>query len=297
MKRSLILAVGVLLSFALVVDAQPPQRGNQEGGKKSQRGSQGRGGFGGSQQRGGSQRGAGAMLGGRGVSLEQLLGVEAVQKELDLLEEQVDELKELGDARRGGGGERPDFSKIREMSEEERTEFFQKMRTDSEKRGKEREGKIKDILLPEQWERLQEIRLQLMGVGALLQEEIQKELKISEAQVEKMTKTVEEASSEMMAEMRELFQGGNREGIREKMEDMRKGIENKVLGVLTSQQKKKFEDMKGDPIEIEIPRGGNRRGGQGGQGGRGGQRPGGGDKSGRPSRPGGDEKRPDRDNA
>ena len=297
MKRSLILAVGFLLSFALVVDAQPPQRGNQEGGKKSQRGSQGRGGFGGSQQRGGSQRGAGAMLGGRGVSLEQLLGVEAVQKELDLLEEQVDELKELGDARRGGGGERPDFSKIREMSEEERTEFFQKMRTDSEKRGKEREGKIKDILLPDQWERLQEIRLQLMGVGALLQEEIQKELKISEAQVEKMTKTVEEASSEMMAEMRELFQGGNREGIREKMEEMRKGIEDKVVGVLTAQQKKKFEEMKGDPIEIEIPRGGNRRGGQGGQDRTRGQRPGGGEKSGRPSRPGGDKGRPDRDNA
>lgn len=80
----------------------------------------------------------------------------------------------------------------------------------------------------------------------------------------------------------ELFQGGNREGIREKMQEMRKEAEGKVLAVLTGDQKKKFEEMKGEPFEMPQrtrTRGGGRRGG-GGQGEGGGR--------GRPQRPASD---------
>ena len=65
--------------------------------------------------------------------------------------------------------------------------------------------------------------------------------------------------------------------IREKMQTMQKEVEIARMGVLTSEQKKKFDSMKGKPFEIsqEELRPPRNRGGQGGQrpGGQGGQRP------------------------
>ena len=98
--------------------------------------------------------------------------------------------------------------------------------------------------------------------------------------------------------MRELFtSGGGREGMREKIEKMRKDMEGDVLGVLTSDQKKKFEEMKGE--KFEMPEGAFGRGGRGGFGGRGGGEQGGrggrggGEQGGRGGRGGGERQRPE----
>ena len=261
MRRSFFLAIGLVLVATLVVEAQPPQgRGQRKGGPR-------RGGF------------SGRMMGGGPrFSLDQLLRNDKVREELDLLDDQVDQLKKLGESMRSG---RPDFSKFREMSQEEREKFMADMRKKMEKRAREAEAKIKDILLPEQWDRLQEIRIQASGTGALLMKEVQQKIKLSEEQVAKIRKTMEDSQREMMTKMREMFQGGNREGLREKIGEMRKEIEKKVLGDLTSDQREAFEKLKGEKIEIDLSRGF----GRGGAGGRRG-RPGG--EGQRRGRPGGD---------
>jgi hypothetical protein len=53
--------------------------------------------------------------------------------------------------------------------------------------------------------------------------------------------------------MRELFQGGNREGAREKVQELRKQASEKATAVLTADQKAAFEKMKGS--EFKMPEG------------------------------------------
>ena len=60
--------------------------------------------------------------------------------------------------------------------------------------------------------------------------------------------------------MRELFQGDNREGAREKLDALRKETGEKLLAVLDADQKEKFEKVKGEKFELD--RSALRRGGQ-----------------------------------
>lgn len=274
MKRirifTLMLAALAMVVAPSVVDAQPG--GQRPGGQGGQR--QG-GGF-----------GRGGMTGGaRPVSITQLLQIEKVREDAEILDEQVEDIKTAVDKvrqdARTNQGERPNF---RELTEAQREEFFKKFREQQETTNKKIQEAIEDVLLPQQVERLNEIRLQIQGVGALLTEPVQKELKITAEQKTKFAeiqKETQEKGQELFSGVRELFQGGDREKaqaamqeIREKMTNMQKETEKSIVGVLTDSQKKEFDKMKGKPVEISQEELRPSRGGQGGQR-QGGQRPGG----------------------
>lgn len=278
MKRvKLFTLAAALMAMVIVpaVQAQPGGGGRPGGGQ-----------FGG--------RPGGGQFGGRGggqnnISISQLLQSEKVRNEAEIFDEQVQELREASDkiraAARANQGERPDF---RNLTEEQRRELFEKFRKSSEETQKKINTAVEEILLPHQLERLEEIRIQLLGTGALLLEPVQKKLKVTDTQkakFEEITNGTREKSQEMFGSVREKFQelGGDREKIqalmaeiREKMEAVQKEAEEKIVGTLTAAQKKQFEEMKGKPFEIsredlrpQRPQG-QRPGGQGGQGG---QRP------------------------
>ena len=278
MKRvKLFTLAAALMAMVIVpaVQAQPGGGGRPGGGQ-----------FGG--------RPGGGQFGGRGggqnnISISQLLQSEKVRNEAEIFDEQVQELREASDkiraAARANQGERPDF---RNLTEEQRRELFEKFRKSSEETQKKINTAVEEILLPHQLERLEEIRIQLLGTGALLLEPVQKKLKVTDTQkakFEEITNGTREKSQEMFGSVREKFQelGGDREKIqalmaeiREKMEAAQKEAEEKIVGTLTAAQKKQFEEMKGKPFEIsredlrpQRPQG-QRPGGQGGQGG---QRP------------------------
>ena len=280
MKRvKLFTLAAALMAMVIVpaVQAQPGGGGRPGGGQ-----------FGG--------RPGGGQFGGRGggpnnISISQLLQSEKVRNEAEIFDEQVQELKEASDKiradARANQGERPDF---RNLTEEQRRELFEKFRKSSEETQKKINSAVQEILLPHQLERLEEIRIQILGSGALLLEPVQKKLKVTDTQkakFEEITNGTREKSQEMFGSVREKFQelGGDREKIqalmaeiREKMEAVQKEAEEKIVGTLTAGQKKQFEEMKGKPFEIsredlrpQRPQG-QRPGGQGGQGG---QRPGG----------------------
>ena len=278
MKRvKLFTLAAALMAMVIVpaVQAQPGGGGRPGGGQ-----------FGG--------RPGGGQFGGRGggqnnISISQLLQSEKVRNEAEIFDEQVQELREASDkiraAARANQGERPDF---RNLTEEQRRELFEKFRKSSAETQKKINTAVEEILLPHQLERLEEIRIQILGSGALLLEPVQKKLKVTDTQkakFEEITNGTREKSQEMFGSVREKFQelGGDREKIqalmaeiREKMEAAQKEAEEKIVGTLTAAQKKQFEEMKGKPFEIsredlrpQRPQG-QRPGGQGGQGG---QRP------------------------
>lgn len=275
-KRSVLtVLVATLLVAAMTMTANAQRGGGQRGGQRGQ------GGFG-----GGMMMGRGGFGGG---SLLQLARNEAVQKEIETTDGQVEKINTLSEElrpRREEGAERPNF---REMEEEERNEYFAKMRKEFEERAKEGDVKLGKILLPHQMKRLKQIRVQQMGNRALVDPEVAAALKITAAQKTKMEKLATEAQEKIRA----LFTRDREEGerpsredmmarmteMREKMTEMRDKAEKEVMAVLSADQKKKFEELKGEPFEMPRPQFG--RGGQRGGGQRGGDQGGG-----RPQRPG-----------
>jgi Spy/CpxP family protein refolding chaperone len=145
---------------------------------------------------------------------------------------------------------------------------FEKQRVE---RAREERAELAKILLPHQIKRLNEIYVQQAGVNALQDEEIASELKISDAQKAKLAEVREANRAASQEQMRALFQGGggggggDRDAMRAKFEEVRKAADAKLLAVLSTEQQKKFEELKGKPFTMPENAG---RGGPGGPGGR-----------------------------
>lgn len=232
-------------------------RGGQGRGGQG-RGGQGRGGFQGFGQRGG---GFGGFGGGGAMGL---LGREDVQKELDILDDQKQEIEALmedsSNARRDmmrdlfGGGGNFDREAIQEAME---------------KANRDVEKKLDNILLPHQSRRLKELEVQFALRGRSLAAAVTNDtlvdgLKVTDDQKEDIEKAAESIQKELDAAIAKL----------------RMDAIEKLMGkALTSQQQAKFKDMVGKPFEFQdTQRGGfgatfgGRQGGQRGQGAPGGQR-------------------------
>jgi Spy/CpxP family protein refolding chaperone len=216
--------------------------------------------------------GGGGRAGGGG--LLSLLRMEEVRKELKIDDDQKKELesssKEMQDAmremfsgfgQRGGGGGAPD-----EAARQKMQEGMTKMREMQEKV----EDKLEDVLDPKQMDRLLGLFVQRDEVRSLTNKLVMARLKISADQKTKM-EDLEKAAGDAM---RSAFTGGGRpdEASREKMRATMKENEEKILAVLTDEQKKSMEDLKGAKFEFPAPQFGP--GGPGGPGGQGRRGPG-----------------------
>jgi Spy/CpxP family protein refolding chaperone len=162
----------------------------------------------------------------------QLVQIEQVAKELEIVDDQKQQLTKLSEEAREEMGKL--FEGFRDLSREERQAKMEENRKAMEEKQAEWKKKVGDILMPQQQARLKEIRIQLMGNGALADKEVAKELGLTEDQVNQL-KTIRDESG---TKMRELFtsareNGGDFSGIREKADELRKESSEKSLAVLT----------------------------------------------------------------
>lgn len=208
----------------------------------AQRGGGGPGGFGG---------GFGGPGGGGGII--GLLQNEDVRKEIDFLPEQQEKVEALQRAQREEM--RNQFQGFRDLSEDERRERFQNLRTEMEERNKKLDADLKEILLPQQYTRLNQIalqqRIQRAGtVNALTSEELG--LNVTDEQKAKLEELSKEAEKELQ----------------DKIAKARAEAVEKILGGLTPEQRSKAKEKLGAEFRMTQPRFGQP--GQGpGQGGRG----------------------------
>lgn len=195
-----------------------------------------------------------------------LLGNEQIQKELELIPDQVADFEKLREE--AGTKMRSMFEGVRELSEDERRAKFDELRPKMEEAQKELQGKMKEILLPHQADRLKEIFVQVRGAGALDDAEIAAKLKITDEQKQQM----QEVREAQRGKMQELFQNreGSEEDRRAKFQAAMQEVSDKVLAVLSNEQRDQFEKMKGEKLELDLSQ--LRRGGPGGPGGPGGFR-------------------------
>lgn len=240
----------------------------------------------------GPRPGFGMFVSGPGASLSMmygpLLNVPTVQKDLDLLDEQKAEIKPA--IEKAQAAMRELFSGMRDLSPEERRvkmeEIGKKMQVQAEEMKKtiaspavlasaimqaqaeELKKTIEHTLLPNQLKRLKGIALQIADVRALTDKEVQQDLKLSDEQTAKIKSIGEDSMKKISA----LFsEGGDRQTVGPKIQELRKDSEKQIMDVLTDDQKASLEKMKGDKLEIPPAEfggfGGRRGSGPGGAGG------------------------------
>jgi hypothetical protein len=181
---------------------------------------------------GGGGRGMGRQ---RAYSQARLATLPEVVTELKLTDEQKTKISAIADQLQsdirssfGGGGGPPDMDKMEQMNQDAT-------------------AKVDALLDAGQQKRLGEIAIQVNGASSLNDAALRKQLNFTDEQ----TKKYEEARDANRAAMTELM-GMSREERQGKMADMRKEADDRLLGVLTDQQKTEFEGMKGTPLTVDL---------------------------------------------
>jgi Spy/CpxP family protein refolding chaperone len=195
-----------------------------------------------------------------------LLNSATVQKDLHLLDEQKAKIKEALDKSRAAMRElRSGMGDLRDLPPEERTARVQKIRKKMQAQGEEASKALASILRPEQLSRLKGIALQRMAFSTISSDkDVQKDLKLTDDQVAKL-KSIADDVRKKLGDLSNAGPGDDRNAMRQKMQDMMKGAETKVMDVLTADQKTALETMKGNKLDIPNS---ELRGGTGGGGGR-----------------------------
>lgn len=197
-----------------------------------------------------AQRGPGGGRGFGGGGAMGLLGNEAVAKELELVDDQKQKLRDM--QQEFGDQMREMFTGGQDMSREERREKMQKMAEDMQ-------DKVNSVLLPNQQDRLKQIAFQMevrRGGTASPQsiEAIAQRLELSDDEKEKLLARAEEV----------------RQSLQKKMAEANQAAMDELLSVLSSGQQEKFKTMAGEMVEISRPQfgfGGGQRGQRGRRGG------------------------------
>lgn len=262
------LMLAACLSSALV--AQEEGRGRR-GGPGGGPGGPG-GGPGGPGGRGGMFGGGGMSMGGA-LDLINLLRMEEVQKELEMSGDAAKAVRDMM------GNIMPDMRALFGASETERAKMLKESSTKAQE-------VLDEVLSPEHQKRLLGLYAQQNGFRSVANELVAKEIGLDEAGIAKVKEAAAKAGEDARAKMRGMRESGGEfdfTKMREMMEAATKEAEKAVQDVLTDDQEKALETLKGEKFTFpERPAFG---GGRGGPGGPGGDR--GGDRGGR-GRPGSD---------
>ncbi len=192
-------------------------------------------------RRGRGNRGAGGG-GGMGFgppSMARLASIDKVQEELKLTGDQKEKIQKINDEARAemrkqfDSGGRPDPEKMRSLRDEQAS-------------------KLNEVLKEDQQKRLMGIFIQVMGSCAVMDPAVGKAIDLTDDQKSKLR--------EAMGPPPEggLGAGGGGESFQARREKMDK----EVASVLTDEQKKKLESLKGEKFELDMSA---LRGGGGGE--------------------------------
>jgi hypothetical protein len=115
------------------------------------------------------------------------------------------------------------------------------------------EKALAEVLQPDQLKRLKQIALQQQGAIAVGRPEVAEDLKLSSEQKDK----IKAMQQDLQGKMREIMQSGNRDEARGKMAELRKSTNEKVVELLSDEQKSKWKELTGEPFSGEIRLGGD----------------------------------------
>src|SRR5262249_13881603 len=114
----------------------------------------------------------------------------------------------------------------------------------------ENEKEIAKILKAEQLKRLKQISYQQQGASAFTDASVAKELQLTDSQ----KKEIQKINEETFAKIREVLQPGSPpdDETRKKMTELRMAAADKIVKLLTNEQKTKWKELQGEPFKGEI---------------------------------------------
>jgi len=170
-----------------------------------------------------------------------------VQQELKLSEEQLTKVREV--SQQVIEKNKDNFGKLKDLPKDQQREKFQEM---AKTIAAETDNALKDVLKADQHKRLRQLELQQRGAQAFADADVQKELKLTDDQKDKIKTLSEDAGKEM----REIFQNaqGNFQDAMTKVNTLRKETLEKVTATLGADQKKAWQEMTGAPFEFKLRR-------------------------------------------
>jgi Spy/CpxP family protein refolding chaperone len=192
----------------------------------------------------------GGFGGGGGARMSDLFRDDKVKAELNLVPDQEKKIEDLSTSIREKAQEV--FRDFRDLSEEERNKKIEEFRTSTQK-------EFEAILLPQQRERLKQLMLQRSTQFSRspggINDDVAKELNVTDAQKEALAKKAEEVRAEVQKKIAKIQEESRAE----------------ILSVLTAEQRSKLEKLLGAKFEFSPPQfgPGGTGGGPGGQGNRG----------------------------
>jgi Spy/CpxP family protein refolding chaperone len=163
--------------------------------------------------------------------------LDEVQTDLKLTDEQKTEIETINDDTRDkmrdlfSEGGPPDMEAFQKLNEEATTQ-------------------VEKLLEPAQVQRLQQITLQVNGASALNDAALREKLHFTDEQTTKFEEA-RDANREAMQDAMDDLGDVSREERRAKMDELRQAADDRLLAVLTPEQKTEFEAMKGAPLEID----------------------------------------------
>jgi hypothetical protein len=164
-----------------------------------------------------------------------LLRQKSVQEELKLSAAKTKEVLEFtqgqSDAARKAAG----------LAKDERREAFKKL-------GAQNRRFLASVLTEKQSKRLDQITMQFTALTQLTKAETARELKLTDAQQEKLKALQTKARKALTA----LLLSKDREGRNERFAKLRERTRTQILAVLTDDQKAKVREMAGAPFKGEI---------------------------------------------
>ncbi len=168
------------------------------------------------------------LPGERGGPFELLL-YKDVQKELQLSGDQIDKIKEL----------------IVKSWKAYKEAFDDKDAVKENKVAGDTIKTLKLLLTPEQFMRLQQLQTQQLGPAAFFNPKVAKTLDLSDEQKEKIKEIFKNCSKNR----RELYF----KGAIKSLADVDKNLLSEIMKNLNVDQKRKFEDILGDPYKGKLP--------------------------------------------
>lgn len=176
-----------------------------------------------------------------------------VMRDLEIIPDQEDKLRDLQDEMRDKMREQ--FEGLRDLSDDERREAFQGMREKIEKLTADYDKEIDTILMPDQRAKLDQRVLaqsvQFGGAGGLTNAAAARALGLTEDQQKKLQEKAREVQEDLQA----------------KIEKLRTEAEDEILAVLTPEQREKVKKLIEERPQFGRGPGGRGQGGRGGQGG------------------------------
>ena len=192
--------------------------------------------------------------GPRGSSMLGMLRLDQVQTEIKLTDEQKSKVNAV--AEEIMEGMRDQYSQLRDI--EDRAQRNEKRNElDKQVDSKARE-QLRDVLEREQVMRFFQIYMQVRPAMEILAiEQIASRLEVTEEQKKKLAevkKETEAKQAKLFAEMRDASQEERRE-LSPKFRQLGTDANEKAVGVLTEDQRKKFDEMKGEKFELQMRQG------------------------------------------